>query len=228
MTDEPIVFTEEEQKKLNRMYEQWMIADHQKKLAIFEELNQVFTPNGVVFAGDSITEAYPIHELIKLDKPLYNRGISGITSLQLLDHLEDHVLALKPSIVIILIGTNDIERNIPPMTTALAIKSACERIMDSLKNVKLVVQSVYPINESIPFQSTIGKRTNLQIDSLNMLVQEQLHCVPQVRFIDMKPLLEKANQLNSEYTYDGLHLTTQGYFKVTQTLMSYLTSEEYK
>lgn len=61
MSDQ-LVFTEEEQKKLNIMFEGWMRDDLARKLENFNFLNQRVLPNNIVFAGDSITEGYQFQE----------------------------------------------------------------------------------------------------------------------------------------------------------------------
>jgi lysophospholipase L1-like esterase len=61
----------------------------------------------VVFFGDSITELWNLREYFG-GMPYINRGISGQTSSQMLIRFRPDVIALRPGIVVILAGTNDI------------------------------------------------------------------------------------------------------------------------
>lgn len=71
--------------------------------------------NRVVFMGDSITDAWHLNVSFP-GKPYINRGISGQTSPQMLVRFRQDVINLKPKVVIILAGTNDIAENTGPMT----------------------------------------------------------------------------------------------------------------
>jgi acyl-CoA thioesterase I len=71
--------------------------------------------NRVVFMGDSITQAWKLEEAFP-GKPYVNRGISGQTTPQMLVRFRQDVIDLKPRVVVILAGTNDIAGNTGPMT----------------------------------------------------------------------------------------------------------------
>ncbi len=69
----------------------------------------------VVFMGDSITQGWNLDESFP-GKPYINRGISGQTSPQMVLRFRQDVIDLKPKVVVILAGTNDIAENTGPMT----------------------------------------------------------------------------------------------------------------
>ena len=103
--------------------------------------------NRVVFMGDSITEAWRIEGAQGSfpGKPYFNRGISGQTTPQMVLRFRQDVIALKPKVVVILAGTNDIAGNTGPMTL--------EETEDNLKDmadlaaangIKVVLCSVLP------------------------------------------------------------------------------------
>ena len=69
----------------------------------------------VVFMGDSITQGWKLDESFP-GKPYVNRGISGQTTPQMLVRFRQDVIDLKPKVVVILAGTNDIAGNTGPMT----------------------------------------------------------------------------------------------------------------
>lgn len=69
----------------------------------------------VVFMGDSITEGWNLETSFP-GKPYINRGISGQTSSQMLLRFRQDVIDLKPKVVLILAGTNDLAGNTGPVT----------------------------------------------------------------------------------------------------------------
>ena len=73
--------------------------------------------NRIVFMGNSITEGWSHHHPeFFTGKPYINRGIGGQTTPQMLLRFRQDVIALKPKVVVILAGTNDIAGNTGPMT----------------------------------------------------------------------------------------------------------------
>ena len=92
-------------------------------LAKFKEANLALPPpaegeDRVVFMGDSITEGWHFTgpQGSFLNKPYINRGISGQTTPQMVLRFRQDVIALKPKVVVILAGTNDIAGNTGPMS----------------------------------------------------------------------------------------------------------------
>lgn len=158
MSDQ-LVFTEEEQKKLNIMFEGWMRDDLARKLENFNFLNQRVLPNNIVFAGDSITEGYQFQEFFP-GVIIYNRGISGITSEQLLTNIKEHIFNLKPSKLFLLIGTNDIHKDIQPKETIDNILNICQQINKFNKDIIVNVISVYPVNEDKKYVDMVSERRN--------------------------------------------------------------------
>jgi lysophospholipase L1-like esterase len=101
----------------------------------------------VVFMGDSITEGW------KFDgpdgsfqrKPYLNRGISGQTTPQMLLRFRQDVIDLKPALVVILAGTNDIAGNTGPMTpeqTEENLKSMAD--LATANGIRVVLSSILP------------------------------------------------------------------------------------
>src|SRR5689334_1304564 len=89
-------------------------------LARYRDENAKLAPpapgeNRVVFMGDSITDAWGRqYGQFFPGKPYVNRGISGQTTPQMLIRFRPDVIDLKPKIVVILAGTNDIAGNTGP------------------------------------------------------------------------------------------------------------------
>jgi hypothetical protein len=146
---------------------------HQDKLRVFAELNNKATKGGIIFAGDSITEGFTLPEFFPRDLPLYNRGIGGITSKQLLDDIDTHITGLAPSKVFILIGTNDLGGDVSPEEIATNIREICKTV--TMIDSKVFLISVFPVNNeqgSFFVQATNDKRNNEAIKQLNRLLCE--------------------------------------------------------
>jgi lysophospholipase L1-like esterase len=113
-----------------------------------EALNQPLPgQNRVVFMGDSITDGW------KFDgpdgsfqhKPYLNRGISGQTTPQMLLRFRQDVIDLKPAVVVILAGTNDIAGNTGPMTleqTEENLRSMAD--LATANGIRVVLCSILP------------------------------------------------------------------------------------
>lgn len=172
----------------------------------------------VVFFGDSITELLNISDWygeysIKSGLELYNRGIGGDTTIGLYKRAEENVLSIKPKTVVLLIGTNDLGIGFDTEF----ISNSMENILKLFKSVcpecRVILQAIYPVIEG-----KAGKRRNKDILELNekyKLLAEKYGA----DFIDLTAALSDENgNLRSEYTYDGLHLTAQGYAVTTKEI----------
>jgi len=103
--------------------------------------------NRVVFMGDSITEGWHFDapEGGFPGKPYINRGISGQTTPQMLVRFRQDVIALKPKVVVILAGINDVAGNTGPMTleqTEDNLASMAE--LAAAHHIRVVLCSVLP------------------------------------------------------------------------------------
>jgi lysophospholipase L1-like esterase len=103
--------------------------------------------NRVVFMGDSITEDWRLEKSFR-GKPYINRGISGQTSPQMLVRFRQDVIDLKPKVVLILAGTNDIMENTGPMTTEQSGENIASMAdLATANNIQVVLCSVLPSSE---------------------------------------------------------------------------------
>src|ERR1700690_193341 len=107
--------TDYQKSNLERVYNDWAF------LAKYRDFNNALPPaaageSRVVFMGDSITEGWgqsgttppPDRATFFPGRPYVNRGISGQTTPQMLVRFRQDVVALKPKVVVILAGTNDL------------------------------------------------------------------------------------------------------------------------
>lgn len=188
----------------------------QKKYA---ELNKFAENAKSVLIGDSIAEGFPVWEMLK-GRSIYNRGVSGDTTEQMLSRLEDTVFALAPENVYIWIGTNDIGRLVPSKQTLSNVKRTFEQLREKLPEVKLFLLSVCPVNRDYDPIDMVWGRTNEQVKNLNNEYKKICkEC--KVEFLDFYDnLTDRNGDLNLNYTVDGLHLSVAGYKAVIESIKS--------
>ncbi len=188
------------------------------KVSTFEKLNDFSEPNGIVFVGDSITQDYNVYEYFK-GYNVYNRGIGGDTTEGLLRRMHASIFNLKPKIVIILMGTNDfgvLNASIDDVFERM--KKIVAQIHSKDKHIKIILQSVYPVNPDLDGLS-VGNRNNTDIIALNRLYQS----IEDVTYINMFELLTDAyGRLKKEYTVEGLHINQNGYEVITREIKKYI------
>lgn len=217
--------------KIASMGRDYMHADRLTKAESFRALNKIAPKGGIVFAGDSITEGYPLGELFPRALPLYNRGIGGVTAVEVLENLDAYALDLKPKKLFLLIGTNDLGNGASVEDTAETIKAICMKTAALCPETKIYLISVYPVDSSNSRQAEgaffgPSSRNNEAIKRLNRLLQQWSQSMPGVNFLDIYPLLAgEEGSLKKEYSTDGLHLSVEGYRAVTKALTPHVEQE---
>lgn len=186
----------------------------------FVTLNQVVEPGGIVFVGDSITQEFHLHEYFP-NLPIYNRGIGGDTTAGLLTRMDESIFALKPSTIVLQMGTNDFPVSGLEADVSIAnLTKVVNQIKLTLPNTKLILVSVYPIHEptlNLGQPILAKQRTNARLMNIN----EGIRQLKGVEFVDLYPrLLDEHHQLNMTLSRDGLHLNAKGY-QVVQTALKH-------
>lgn len=162
----------------------------------------------VVFLGDSITQGWGERLARHFpDLKAANRGISGDTTRGLLLRLEEDVLAVNPSAVVLLIGTNDLEEQAHPWTIASNIRLLLARLKAHDPAVPVVVCQVMPSSDA-------KRRPAYKIKRLNLLIREATKDQPQVVHLDTWTLFAtpQGDADPAEFP-DLLHLNDAGYAK---------------
>ena len=164
----------------------------------------------IVFMGNSITIGWlNTHPEFFEGKPYINRGISGQTTPQMLVRFRADVTNIEATAVVILAGTNDIAGNTGPTTL--------EQIADNIKSmteiarangVKVILCSVLPAYD-YPWRP--GLKPNIKIPQLNTLIKKYAE-ENEVFYLDYFSALNNGqNGIDKKYSYDGVHLTLEGY-----------------
>ena len=163
--------------------------------------------HSVVFLGDSITDDGDWSNLFP-NSFVENRGIGGDTTLGVLNRL-DQVIALRPSQIFLMIGTNDLCFGRSISDTISNYRIILTRLHTELPDTNIYIESVLPFNDTIfPSRSL---RTNSNIKKLNVEIKKiaQLY---HYQYIDLTPgFTDAEGRLPAQYTSDGLHLDDAGY-----------------
>lgn len=179
------------------------------------------TPKGrVVFFGDSITEQYDLGYFFP-NKGYINRGIGGNISAELLGRIFASVIALKPKQVVLLIGINDLGNSFHKPFAYDNIKAIIDILKKDIGASNIIVQSIYPINNSVRKRDTWQ---TIEQDIIVLNDKIQAYCTElNIKYLNIgECLMSEANTLNRAYTDDGLHLNKEGYEQVTKSLAPHL------
>ena len=170
----------------------------------------------VVFMGDSITDSWKLAEYFP-GKPYINRGISGQTTPQMLVRFQPDVIALKPKVVVILAGTNDIAGNTGPMSLE-AIESNYRSMAELAKanGIKVVFASILPIsdyNKNAQGQPIIRStaRQPDKILALNKWLQDYAAANKHIYLDYFSATVDDKGFLKADLANDGLHPHAGGY-----------------
>ena len=173
----------------------------------------------VVFMGDSITDSWddPRYGAFFPGKPYVNRGISGQTTPQMLIRFRPDVIALSPSVVVILAGTNDIAGNTGP-TTLPAIEDNLTSMAELARvhHILVVLASLLPVSD---YEKTADGQPRLQttrrppeqIKALNEWMKKYA-AENKLTYLDYySAMIDEKGFLKDELSNDGLHPNEKGY-----------------
>ncbi len=165
------------------------------------------TKNDYVFLGNSITAGTNWSVLLNLPNAK-QRGISGDITFGVLERLQE-VIDRKPAKVFVLIGINDISRNIPDSLILRNYKTIVQRIRKGSKKTQIYFYTLLPVNATFAkFKNHYNKDGHILY--LNNEIRKM--AAKNVTIIDLySHFLDKENRLQADLTYDGLHLSPEGY-----------------
>ncbi|MBI1312311.1 serine hydrolase [bacterium] len=187
-----------------RRYEGYVKRWAESRAAWAQRIEQDQT--AVVFLGDSITQGWG--EKFREQFPgmkLANRGIGGDTTRGMLIRLNEDVLALNPSAIVILAGTNDIEVGIDTEAIGRNFQKIIQAIKKHNPQTPIVLCRMFP-------SSAQKKRPKETIDHVNQLYDATVKGDSQITVVDTWTLF--ANQegdADPKYFPDLLHLNAAGY-----------------
>lgn len=172
----------------------------------------------VVFMGDSITDSWddPKYGGFFPGKPYIDRGISGQTTPQMLIRFRQDVIDLKPKVVVILAGTNDLAGNTGP-TTLPAIEDNLKSMAElaTANGIRVIFASVLPVSDyemrdGKPIVQTV-RRPPAQILALNKWLKDYAAANHHGYLDYFSAMVDDKGFLKNELSDDGLHPNAQGY-----------------
>jgi lysophospholipase L1-like esterase len=164
----------------------------------------------VVFYGNSITDAWAKWFPIMFPgKPYVGRGISGQTTPQMLVRFRQDVVALKPAVVVILAGTNDIAGNTGPSTLEMIednLASMCE--VARANGIRVVLASVLPVRD-YPWKR--GLEPAPKIIALNAWIRQYAAANGHVYLDYHAAMADARGGMREGISTDGVHPNEAGY-----------------
>jgi lysophospholipase L1-like esterase len=179
---------------------------HASRVAKFEA--EPVVTGRVIFFGNSITQGGDWAKLTG-DSTVINRGIGADLVSSLLGRVAD-VMRRKPSRLFVLIGINDISKDIPDAVIVAEYRALLDRVRSGSPGTRIFVQSILPLNPTVKnFPQHYDKQGHVVAvnRALRRLAKEQ-----GATYVDLWPLfLDGAGHLDARLTGDGLHLNQTGY-----------------
>ena len=164
----------------------------------------------VVFYGNSITEGWaPLFPVMFPGKPYIGRGISGQTTPQLLIRFHQDVVALRPKVVVILAGTNDIAGNTGPSTLEL-IEDNLMAMTELARQhgIRVILSSVLPVYD-YPWKP--GLEPAPKIIALNAWMRRYATDVGETYLDYHSAMADARGGLPVALASDGVHPNDAGY-----------------
>lgn len=201
----------------------------------YKMLNQDIRKGQIVFVGSSLMEHFPIDEMqsvLGLNRVIYNRGVGGITTDELLTIMNECIFDLEPSKIFINIGSNDIGGGLDDGKKEILLENYNEilsKIKKRLPESEVYVMAYYPVNSKGDFgleperqKNMFASRNNANIIMVNKKVKE-LAIKLGLNFINVNEgLTDEEGHLKEEFTVEGVHMWPNAYSVILKNMKKYL------
>jgi len=183
------------------------------------------TKGDIIFAGNSITDGAEWNELFN-DSRIKNRGISGDISAGFVHRLEE-LASRKPAKFFLMIGVNDLARNIGPDSLLANISLIVSYLRQQAPSTKIFVQSILPVSDVYKkFGGHSSKAKEI------MQVNEQLRKnaeADRYTYIDLHTAFsDEQGKLRADLSNDGLHLNGEAYQLWKHLVYPYVYDQQLK
>jgi len=181
------------------------------KRSFFESLPN--DTNEIIFLGNSITEMCAWNELFGMEN-IKNRGISGDVVNGVIDRLEE-VVSARPKKIFLMIGTNDLARKSSIDQILADYDKLVSLIIEKTPKTQLYLQSILPTKNQT-------NRNNHDIIEINkgIVALAQKYSLTYINLHEL--FITSENELNMNYSFDGLHLNGQGYLLWKEAVIEYV------
>jgi acetyl esterase/lipase/lysophospholipase L1-like esterase len=177
----------------------------------------------VVFMGNSMTIGWKdIDSAFFADNRYIDRGISGQTTPQMLLRFRADVIDLKPAVVVILAGTNDIAGNTGPATLESILGNISSMAqLAKASGIKVVLSSVLPVYD-YPWKP--GLQPAEKIFTLNKMIKDFANKNGCIYLDYFTPMADERKGLKAGLGDDGVHPNLKGY-KIMEPLVQQAIAE---
>jgi lysophospholipase L1-like esterase len=147
------------------------------------------------------------------NKPYVDRGISGQTTPQMLVRFRQDVIELRPKVVVILAGTNDIAGNTGPIANEEIEANLASLVeLARVHDIRVVLSSVTPVHNYTPrAQEFFASRPAARIVALNRWMQEYSAANGAIYVDYYSAMVDDRGMLRRDLAEDGLHPNAAGY-----------------
>ncbi|RUA07457.1 MAG: acylhydrolase [Flavobacteriia bacterium] len=164
----------------------------------------------VVFYGNSITQHWEeVSPDFFPENGYIDRGISGQTTPQMLIRFRQDVIDLKPAVMVLLAGTNDLAGNTGPSTLKMItdnIFSMAE--LAQVHQIKVILSSILPVYD-YPWKK--GVYPSQKIEELNKTIKNYCKKHKLIYLDYYTPMVDQRKGLKKDLSEDGVHPNKKGY-----------------
>jgi lysophospholipase L1-like esterase len=181
-------------------------------------------PVDLVITGDSIAEGWPEQQLKLLTNSkgrVFNAGVSGDGTQHLLWRIRSGTLDdLDPSIVIVIIGTNNLSQPLSACAIATGIEAVLEEIHSRWKRARITWLEITPRGSGfLLFKNDVR-------NGINAMVRQWAALRDYVHTINMDEKITCHSVFHCEnFARDNLHLSVKGYEVLTTALQAILSRD---
>lgn len=214
--------------------EEYLITKEQKeRIEKLRILNRYAKKGQILFTGSSLMEQFPVNEILMTrgcSCHIYNRGVSGFTTSDMLRYMDTMVFDLEPSRIFINIGTNDIgAADYSEERLLVNYREILMQVKQRLPKAEIYVMAYYPVNEVDKLSECADgeyafvNRNNGNIEKANKRIA-QLSKEMELHYIDVSEGLRDARgKLKKEYTVEGIHMYANAYYVIFENMERYLS-----
>jgi lysophospholipase L1-like esterase len=183
----------------------WLARYREENAALLASQTQV----DVVFMGDSITEGWSQKIPALFSQGRVNRGISGQTTPQMLVRFRADVIELKPRVVHIMAGTNDIAGNTGPSTPEMMQANLMSMVEVAQAHKIAVILASIPPASRFPWRP--GLETAEKIAAMNAWLKGYAAGRGIVHADYYAAMATESGGMKPGLANDEVHPTAQGY-----------------
>ena len=199
------------------------------KIERYKKMNETAEKGAVLFAGSSLMEMFPVEKFAAEDNlgvTVYNRGVGGFITDELMANIDTCILDLAPRKLFINIGTNDLSDASIPMERIMEHYAyILTKVKERVPSAKIYLMAYYPVNYNAATEEMkpcLKVRSNEKIALANAQVK-QLAGRFGAEYIDVNaPLKDENGDLRAEYTFEGMHIKEEGYRAIYPLVKKYI------